>query len=361
MPVLLGADSAINWLIVQVTDERGGTGLGEATLERQNSRVAAHVEALAGELRGQGLDAAIALTRRPATSLAEASALSALNQALWDLRARAGGLPLAWLLGDRPVSVPPLYANINRAIVGDRSPAAFVRVAQAAERDGYPAIKIAPFDDVEPRPLTDAAVRRAVDEGLARTAAVVEAVGVEVRIDLHWRFEVRAAVDVVAELAAMGLGWVEGPVREHDLDAWRQVRRSTECVLAGGETLTSAADLDGFLSASGVDVAMPDIKYCGGVDGFRQCLDVARRHGAQVSPHNPSGPVASLATVHAAGGQPLHSLEVAWRQVPSPLDVLDRGALTVPRGPGLGFELAQDAAALFPAHDEPDRAPTDLI
>lgn len=361
VPIVLGADPAINWLFIQVVDDAGHIGLGEATLERRNEQVATLVEATADAIAGQGLDEALRITAEPARDLAHAAALSGLNQALWDLRARRADQSLSELISGMAASSPALYANINRAIVGDRSPAAFARVAQAAQADGYSALKIAPFDDVAALPLSDTATRRAVDAGMERIAAVLDAVQIEVRVDLHWRFEVAAAVEVVAELAALPLGWVEAPVREGDLEAWRRVRDSTGCVLAGGETLTSAAEFDAFLGAARVDITMPDIKYCGGVSGFRQCLQVSARHGARVSPHNPSGPVATLATLHAAGAAELHSLEVPWREQPSPIDVIESGALVLPTGPGLGYELPSSAPDRFPAHPEPQAAPSDLI
>lgn len=360
-PVLVGADPAINWLMVRARDDSGETGYGEATLEGRNRAVITRIQELARELAGSPLDSALQACEADPVSLEHAAAVSAVNQALWDLRARKAGVSLAVAATGEAASIPPLYANINRAIDGNRTPADFVRVARQAEADGFSAIKIAPFDDLPRLPMSDASVRRAFNAGLARTAAVIESVNLDVMVDLHWRFEVNAAVTALAELASLPLTWVEAPVRENDLDAWRRVRGSTDARLAGGETLTSARAFDAFLAASRVDVVMPDIKYCGGVDGFRQALTVAERHSAAVSPHNPSGPVGTLATIHAAAGTPLHSLEVAWRPKRSPLDVIEKATITLPDGPGLGFHLAADAESRFPPRTEPDHAPTDLI
>lgn len=360
-PAFVGADPAINWLMVRVSDESGEVGYGEATLEGRNRAVIAQIQELAHELESRTLESALDACAVDAVSLVHAAALSAVNQALWDLRARRAGVSLAVAATGESASVPQLYANINRAIDGDRNPSDFVRVALQAQEDGYSAIKIAPFDGLLRLPMSELSVRRAFDDGLARIAAVTDSVDIDVMVDLHWRFEENAAVTALEELASFPLAWIEAPVRENELDAWRRVRDSTDACLAGGETLTSSRAFDVFLEASKVDVVMPDIKYCGGIDEFRRAIDIADRHGARVSPHNPSGPVGTLATIHAAGGEPLHSLEVAWRPERSPLDVISGASVTLLNGPGLGFHLDADAESTFPPRDEPDHAPTDLI
>lgn len=362
-PMLLGADSAINWLIVAVADETGEVGLGEASLERLNGQVTAGIVEESRQLLRQESDFALRTLRPSSTalSLSESAGLSALNQALWDLRARQEGKSLAQLVSGGPPVAPPLYANINRAINIDRSPEGFVEVARRAQEDGFRAIKIAPFDDVEHGSRLVGQNQRAFEAGLARIAAVVDALSVEVMVDLHWRFEGKTAVEAVAELDQFDLAWIEAPVREHDVEDWRRVRDSTSAVLAGAETLTHPGAFADFMRATGVDVVMPDIKYCGGVDGLRSILADASALGVQVSPHNPSGPVATLATIHASAGQRLRSLEVAWREESSPLDIVAAGEVQVPIGAGLGFTLPADVERKYPPLREPDFAPTDLI
>lgn len=358
---MVGVDPAIDWLIVQVEDREGNVGLGEGTLERHNTAVSSVVFDAGSALVGRDPRREVARRAPVPGSMVEAAAHSALNQALWDLTARQNRVPLAIMRAGHKARAPRLYANLNRAIGPDRSPASFAAAARSAKAQGFQVVKIAPFDGVERRPMSDPTTRRFVTEGLNRTAAVLEVSDVEVRVDLHWRFELSAAVQVVHELSRLKVGWIEAPVREGALAEWTAIRARTEARLAGGETLTRPREFAAFLDASGVDVVMPDIKYCGGVDGFREVLEIAERYGAAVAPHNPSGPVATLATVHAAAGHRLDSLEIPWRSQPNAVDVIENGQLELPSGGGLGLRLADGLAARFPARPEPDHAPTDLI
>lgn len=343
-PLVVGVDPAIDWLVVRVEDREGNVGLGEGTLERHNGAVAEMLAHASSSLLGRDPRRELARRAQIPRSLREAAAHSALNQALWDLTARQNRVQLAIMRAGHQALAPRLYANLNRAIGPDRSPAAFAAAARCAKSQGYQIVKIAPFDGVERRPLTDARTCTLVEDGLRRTVAVLEVADIEVRVDLHWRFELTAAVQVVRELSQLKVGWIEAPVREGALEEWKVIRARTGARLAGGETLTRPRDFAAFLDASGVDVVMPDIKYCGGIDGFREVLEIAERFGAAVAPHNPSGPIATLATIHAAAGHRLDSLEVAWRAQPNAIDVIEDGKVVLPSGGGLGMRL--------PAHFE---------
>lgn len=145
-----------DWIFVALTDDAGQVGYGEASHSGDDAATTALLEGpLADPIRTHGwgapatawgvLDAAApaGTARRVA-----ATAASAVEQALWDLRAQSEGVGLAALLGAGPdVATVPLYANINRATV-DRSPAGFAANAAQAVKDGFQIVKLAPFDEV---------------------------------------------------------------------------------------------------------------------------------------------------------------------------------------------------------------------
>ena len=149
-----------------------------------------------------------------------------------------------------------------------------------------------------------------IDAGLARIDAVRDAVGpaVDVLIDCHGRFNPRTATVVVREMERIDPYWIEAPVSERDLEGWRRVRDSTSARLAGGEFLVGLEAHRRFIAATGVDVVMPDVKYCGGISGLVQVAAVAESFGVAVAPHDPSGPVSTAATAQAALAAPTPQL-----------------------------------------------------
>ncbi len=183
------------WVFVRARDMDGVEGWGEATLPGTGSDVAlaAAIARLGGMLAGTRIATPIDLTAHlPAPgsidALAIAAAVSAVDQAFWDIAARRAGRPLAALLGQPAVDAIDLYANINRRTL-DRSPQGFAASATTAHRLGYRAFKIAPFDGVTPETAVSAEGRAGIVAGLERAAAVRAVIGRGARlmIDCHWR------------------------------------------------------------------------------------------------------------------------------------------------------------------------------
>ena len=358
----VGVSRKTAWLIVLVEDDEGRRGMGEATLDAHEAAVAAYVASTAKGLVAHPIGSIRDVTRGAGLGgapggLAHAAAVSGVEQALWDIWARRLDVPLRALFGvDEPWSVP-LYANINRTLLDDRSPEAFAAVAGRAVADGFGAIKCAPFDGVYRGELEEPDIRRAVELGLARLRTVREAVGTDVRlmVDCHYRFRPRSFLQIADHLSELDPYWVEAPVAEHRVEEWAFIRERTTLRLAGGEMMTGLANFRRFIDATGVDVVMPDVKYVGGVSGLREIATTAASRGISVAPHNPSGPVATVATAHAV--QDLTNFlmlefaygECAWRSdLVSGGELISGGELSLSSEPGLGVVLAEDVAADHP-------------
>jgi len=279
-----------------------------------------------------------------------ATAASAVEQALWDVRAQVEGAALPALLGAGPdVRAVPLYANINRATV-DRSPAGFAANAGQAVQDGFRAVKLAPFDEV----IYDAAPadrRRLAETGLERVVAVRAQVGPDIRVqvDCHWRFDVASALEVAAALAELDAGWIEDPVPYEDgPEDTLAVRRKAPLPVATGERLIGAAAFEPFLAAGAAEFYLPDVKHIGGIGELLKLAQASRDRGVWITPHNPSGPISTLASASALASVPHAApLEFAWGEAswrPGVLDPPERiegGALVLPTGrAGLGARLA---------------------
>ncbi len=349
-----------DWLHVRLTTDEGVTGIGEAShgghgphrdvivaavlreqcaprlIGKDPCAVQARIQELAGLMEGL-----------PATT-----AVSACEQALWDLAGKAAGLPVYRLLGGPCRERVPLYANINRSVVS-RTPEEFARNAAAAVSEGFAAVKLAPFDGMNRRRVRDRDQRERIAHGLACVGAVRDAVGpgVEVYVDCHSHFDVPTAVEVARELRNSGVTWFEEPVPTEDLDALVRLRPLVgDMELIGGEQLAGVAGFWPYLAAGVWECAMPDVKHCGGIWAAVAIAEACAARGVAVAPHNPSGPVAHAASVHVAAAIPhLRWLEYAWGEVPwrgdlvTPAERIEGGAYVLSDAPGLGVELDQSA------------------
>jgi galactonate dehydratase len=343
------------WLFVEVETDEGIVGLGEAS-QGGNDLVEACVEKrLRPWLLGKDprrieplVSEMFALTRRDGR--AAVTAMSGIEQALWDIWGQSVGEPIWSLLGGQYRSSILLYANTNRRTY-DRTPAGFAESARLAVADGLRAVKCAPFDGVSLRLPDRAANRRDIATGIARVAAIREAVGPDVRVmvDCHARFDVTTAIEVARELAPLNLSWLEEPVADSDLDGLVRVRENIEMPLAGAEALIGR---DGFwdtLRRRVLDIIMPDVKHCGGILELRKIASLAETAHVSVSPHNPSGPVSTLASVHVCAAIPnFLALEYPWGEVGwrdtllIPAETIVDGSIAVPDRPGLGYALNRD-------------------
>ena len=343
------------WIIVEVTDDDGQVGLGEATLQRHEAHVLQALADAAVLLRGRPLSEAILGSTGSTDSLSHSAAHCALDMAMWDLQARRLDQPLGRLF-DATRSHLSVYANLNRGL-NDRSPESFAAQARRAIDAGHCAIKVAPFDEVDivgrwgvPMPATSAAV----DAGLARIAAVREAVGpgIAVRVDCHWRFDHEWARTLVNELEESALDWLECPVPETDSNIptivdIRKAANRRGIRLAGAEDAIGLQQFMPFLASGAYDVIMPDVKYVGGL--AEMCL-VAReslRFGVEVSPHNPTGPIAHAASAQICSAlEGFGSLEMQFDESPlfcsllqGPPILVDGGRIAVSPLAGLGLVL----------------------
>ncbi|MEU0743317.1 enolase C-terminal domain-like protein [Streptomyces sp. NPDC006134] len=245
-----------------------------------------------------------------------------------------------------PRSVP-LYANINRAMAA-RTPEAAAQVAARAVAAGFRAVKCAPFDGL---PARD---RLAAGLDIARAVRDTVGDGTDLLLDAHHLVTVADVLARAEDFTALRLGWLEDAARLDDVTGLRRLRDALGIPLAGGEFAGTAREVLPALRSGALDVLMPDVKHAGGPLPALRLARLARDHGAGVSFHNPSGPVATAATAHltalTGSGLPLEVMfgEADWRPGwSSPPEPLAAGRYTLPPGPGSG--LVPDGARPTPA------------
>lgn len=365
-----------NWVFVELIGDDGVTGVGEASLNGWEPLLLAYAGRMAALLAGAD-DAALARATRyiphvPGGLVAHA-VRSAIEQAFVDAAAQRAGVPVHRLLGGPGRSRIPVYANINRATT-DRSPLGFAASAERAVAAGFGAIKVAPFDGVvaEDRGISPYAerVRAAID----RVLAIRDAVGPSIRlmVDCHWRLDEPTAVDVIEALAPAQLYWLECPVSEHpDLhDAIARLRGAANrrgMLLAGAESVSGLDAVRPLLDRGCYDVIMPDIKYCGGYRAMLAIAEDAARRKVGFAPHNPTGPVCNLGSLHACAAA-VECLHLEYQLAESPLYTelvhgvappLEEGAFVVPTVPGVGAALDPRVVAAHPWQPLPATANLD--
>jgi galactonate dehydratase len=360
------ATSRTVWLVVRLRTDAGLTGLGEASdafgfADTTRENAATMDAALRGFFRliegGSPLEIGAYRARGYALAakggLVAATAFSAIEQALWDLSGKALDVPVHALFGGAVRSTLACYANVNRA-TNPRTPDGFAAAARAAVGDGYRAIKAAPWDGF-PAPGSSARdIEAAVELGIASTAAMRAAVGPDVAlmVDCHSFFDVALAERVARRLEPQRLRWYEEPVAPERTEETLEIRRRITQPMAGGEILYGIAGFAPLIRTRAVDVIMPDVKHCGGVQELVRIAAAAEVNGVEVAPHNPSGPISTVASAHACAVLPSVSFlefqwgEVSWRgDLVSPPERLANGAIAVTTRPGFGVELNDAVAA----------------
>lgn len=312
------------WIFLQLRQDDGTVGCGEATLSGQEAAV---LEA------AQGLSPHVlhAATSRPGAfaagivpaNLAEAAVVSAVDQAMWDLHARAQQRTVADLLGGVCRSRIAVYANINRR-TEPRTPEGFAQSARDALAGGHVAFKLAPFDEVNTTVCAAGGGVAAMQLGLARIAAVRHAIGPHRRlmVDCHWRFDEATAAELVHAAAELGLYWIECPLPEIDehLDALVRLRSLANprgIRMAGMEHGIRFDAFRPYCDAGAYDVMMPDVKYMGGLQEMLHAADQFALRGVQFSPHNPTGPICHAASLQlAAAAGSFDMLEMQFDESP---------------------------------------------
>jgi galactonate dehydratase len=341
------------WIFVEMTTDAGLRGVGEGSLNGEETAVAEAVAQLAPVVFALTGAAPAQLMSVPLPGLAEAAAFSAIDQALWDIEAQRQGVRLAEAMGAVRRTSIPLYANINRRTL-DRSPAGFAMSARDAVAAGHEAFKVAPFDEATMEARRAGSLAAAIEPGIRRIEAVRAEIGPERRlmVDCHWRLDEAASELVIAATAEMGVHWVECPLPETPdqfaaLTRLRGLANRRDMLLAGCEQSIGTAGFLPFLKAGAYDVMMPDVKYVGGLAEIMRLADVLRKAGVGFSPHNPSGPVCHAASLQlCAAVADLHSLETQFDETPlfdelagQRLQAVAGGVAALPATAGLGMVL----------------------
>jgi len=286
-----------------------------------------------------------------------AIALSGLEQALWDIRGKAFSVPAYDLFGGLLQSKIRNYANINRS-TEIREPAGFASMAERAVAAGFDAIKLAPFDDM-PRDLSNAArTEEFTQMGIARADAVRKTIGPkrDLLVDVHSHLDLDRGLQLARRMEYLNLFWLEEVTPAKPIELLARINQEAKMPTAGGEAIYGVKGFFPYIAAKAVDIAMPDVKYCGGMLELKKIAAMCEAAGVPVAPHGPASPVGNAAAAQVCATMPnFHILEFSYGEVPwraelvDPPESLDKGYINLSRRPGLGITLNEKTLAKYKA------------
>jgi galactonate dehydratase len=307
-----------------------------------------------------------------------ATAISAVDCALWDVLAQSLGVPVYKLLGGPTRRQVPVYCHCP----GGATPAEFAANLKACKSRGYQSAKTTlpvfygvKNDSAGGYSGTNGNIDRCWKETEYLNPSVFprireffeagrEAVGPDfgLAVDCHGRLNLKGAIRLCRELEQVNLMFIEEPVPPENHDVLAEVNRTTTVPIAAGERWATIHGVRPFLEAHAVDILQCDIVNCGGITGLKKIAAMAEAHYVSMAPHNPNGPVATLINLQFAASIPnYYQLETIgseadwqlWHEILDSNIRLENGCLPVPCAPGYGIRLNEAALDRYPymAHD----------
>ncbi len=338
------------WCFLKVETDAGISGWGEPVVEGRAHTVAAAVDELSDYLVGKDprhIEDHWTVLYRGGFYRGGAihmSALAGIDQALWDIKGKALGVPVYELLGGKVRDRIRVYSWIG----GDRPGETAAQAKERAAR-GFTAVKMNASEELQYLDTFDK-----VDAVLANVAAIREAVGPDfgIGVDFHGRVHKPMAKVLFKELAPYRLMFVEEPVLSEHAEALKEIAPLAGIPIALGERLCSRWDFKQILQAGYVDIIQPDPSHAGGITETRKIAHMAEAYDVALALHCPLGPIALAVNLQLDAGCynafiQEQSLGIHYNQGNDLLDYVANpqvfdyadGYVRIPDGPGLGIEV----------------------
>lgn len=335
-----------NLIIVEVQTSAGITGIGEASLEGKTQAVVGAIDDVKEYLIGQDptrIEHHWQTIYRHSFwrgGVVIGSAISGIEQALWDILGQALGVPVWQLLGGAVRDKVRLYANGPRGNTPEEVAESCVRLVE----QGWSALKLCPFDavpGVAGQPELRAARRQ--------MQLIRDAVGpdVDVLIDCHGRLSPTSAVQMAHALDEFDIYFFEEPVLPEDPAAMAHVAERISIPVATGERLFTKWGFRDILAQGAAHVLQPDLAHCGGLWEGRKIAAAAEACYVRVAPHNPYSWLLTNVSIHLDAAIPNFLIQEFLVDHPPEVERLfaerfswlPGGWVELPERPGLGVEL----------------------
>lgn len=343
-----------NWMFVRIETDDGLHGWGEASLAGPIEAVESTIKALGEELIGReaaGVERhwqAMYHAWRWRNGPVQATALSAIDIALWDLEGKRLGVPVYRLLGGPYTDRVRGYAS--HWLHNVTTPEAAFEGAREAVRRGFTAFKWNPFKGQ--------ALRRYENETYVHETSLMEAArdgagpSVDIFCDIGERLSVRTALAAAKAFAPYRPGFFEEPLPYENPRAMIDLKKQMPVPLATGEHFSNRWEFRELIEGGGADFLQPDICHGGGITELKRIASYADMHYLMLAPHNSGGPISTLATMHLLAAIPngyiLEQMEDE-RELRNAISTnpvkFEDGYFVLPTEPGLGTDLNLEAMA----------------
>ncbi|MGE3308734.1 MAG: galactonate dehydratase [Limisphaerales bacterium] len=337
------------WLFLKVHTDEGIVGWGEPLVEGRAKTVAAAVDEIAPYLVGKDPRNVVhhwqAIYRhafyRGGPVLT--SALSGIEQALWDIKGKLLGVPVYELLGGPTRDKVRVYAHVGN------DPASLKR-----KRDeGFTSFKTGIRNRTRGGIVGS---KKFIDEAVETFAALREAGGssVEIGIDFHGAISPQNAKLLIRGLEPYQPMFIEEPVACQNVDAMAEIARGTHLPIATGERIFTKWGFREILEKGAASILQPDLCHAGGIFEARLIAGMAEAYYAAIAPHNPLGPISLAAGLQLAASVPnflcQEQVNLGEGYLKTPFRIVE-GHVDLPTGPGLGIEIDEDQLAERLGHD----------
>lgn len=361
-----------NWTMLKIYSNEGFTGVGEATNWPGSQIVEAAVREAGQRIVGLDPMRTDFIWTKLYRDLnwvgpfgASLCAISGIDMALLDLKAKVLGVPMHELLGGAFRNKIRLYANYWFT-GGGHNALDYADQAGKVINAGFLGVKFDPFAHVNYLYGEDLNT----DLGLSTeqqnrafevSKAVREAIGpdADLMIETHAMLNFKTAVTMAERLAELDITWYEEPAGPESAATLRAMRDriSSKVSICVGERHYTRYGIRDLLEKQVVDVIMPDITRCGGPSEMKRMAAMAEVYNVQLAPHNPNGPLSTLSSAHVCASVPnffrqeFMFNDVAWRDtvIDHPIqEMIQDGHLHLSNRPGLGVDLIESEMEKHP-------------
>jgi len=336
------------WLFLKIHTDAGIAGLGEPLVEGRAKTVAAAIEEISPYLVGKDPRRVVhhwqAIYRhafyRGGPVLT--SALSGIDQALWDIKGKALGVPVYELLGGPTRSKVKVYGG-----------AATVEHIEREKKKGFTTIKTGV---AKKRPARIIDTPGFIDYAVERFASLRKAAGdeMDIAIDFHGAISPQTAKILIKELEPYQPYFIEEPVQCQNVDVLADIAKSTHIPIATGERIFTKWGFREILEKRAASILQPDLCHAGGITETKIIAGMAEAYYVAIAPHNPMGPISLASGIQLAASIPnflcQEQASLGDGYLKEPFKVKD-GYVELPTKPGLGIELDEEQLADKIGHD----------
>lgn len=342
---------ASRWCLVKVETDAGITGWGECGSWAWQSASAECVRILGSLLEGRDpfqieklWNAMIRTPHQQGAVLN--SAISAIDIALWDIKGRALGVPIYELLGGSHREKIDAYETISGANLDEK-----VADAKRLVAEGWRHLRVRP----ESNNGTDnmATICQKNEELFAALRDTV-GYGIDLSIEMHRQVKPVQAIELGKRLDKYMVHFIEDPVLDHPEEV-RYVTERCPAPIANGERCFNIYQLADLCRNTNVAYLRPDFCVIGGITAGMKIAHIAEGYGVGIIPHNPLGPISTIAALHIDRVAPNFECQ-EWPGTFGDFNAMikgdtirvENGYIIMPEGPGLGIELVDDIETKFP-------------